>query len=170
MKICTPTERQMDKEAKDFDLDIIARWHIAHRKAQLRWAEMDLQSRFDTREKTLDADYEALQEMERAEALIADHEPRTVEGARRFIEMALTILEHRESHSEHTLSQGPVVQIIQNAFNALDWLDGRIPLNAETQRTIHAPECTTGQAPLSAEDRAVIPRTGGSRRAFRFSG
>jgi hypothetical protein len=51
-------------------------------------------------------------------------EPHTILGARELLGIAVKLLAYRIEHSESTVDQGPIVQLIRNVNEALKWLDG----------------------------------------------
>jgi hypothetical protein len=108
------------------NLERCARWHIARSRTILELAEDDLTSMFGylRHDRLNTRSNAALKEMHTLEEEIASMQPKTIVGAEKMLEIALAILAHAEKDPDSALSEGPVLQIVRNVCQALEYGDG----------------------------------------------
>jgi hypothetical protein len=112
-----------------------AEWRAARAQQQKNWAEHELANGWGALpDAHLHLDLEPLIEMCNLESLLVDVEPHTVLLARELLGVALTILNHAGEDPEHTLADGPVLDIVRNVLAALNHMDGTTRLGERRAR------------------------------------
>ena len=97
------------------------------------WARAKVKSCMGTID-TMPDEYvtDAVASMQYLEGLLSGWEPTTTYGAQALLEVAVEILAKRQVDPQHTLSNGPVLEIMANVMHALEHGDFHLkPAQAE---------------------------------------
>ena len=122
-----PNAPQISQASPNELLLTVAEWGVWRARAQAHWAKGDYETLFGMKEDVRPAHGELeniLDNMGSAERFVSIMTPDTAKEAREMLRMVLTILRHRHFDPEHTLSQGPVIEIITKVLDGLAWLPG----------------------------------------------
>lgn len=132
VQTCSTTQSKNTEPPHDPALEQAAEWKVARAKALLEWATADAASGFMTKNvAAYEVDQSHIAAMDECADWLAKLEPVTVLGAREMLNVVLTILAYREIFPDQDrLSDGPILQILRNVRQGLDWLDGEIVLKA----------------------------------------
>ena len=123
-------QQQLHQPANDVDdrrlLDLCAQWRMAWAQHELNWAEPNLANKCGSlpNNATQLRPGPLTQMCELQDTFARLGEPHTILGARELLGIAVKLLAYRIEHSESTVDQGPIVQLIRNVSEALKWLDG----------------------------------------------
>lgn len=113
----------------DWILKMCAEWRSCRAQQQKNWAEHELATGWGhLPDAGVTLDFEPLNRMHQVEHHLARAEPRTVLLARELLGMCVTILAHQYEDPEHTLAQGPVLEIVQNVIKSLDAIKSDTPI------------------------------------------
>ena len=113
----------------DWILKMCAEWRAARAQQQKNWAEHELATGWGCLpDEGALLDLEPLSRMQDLEYHIAQSEPRTILLARELLGICVTILAHQYENPEHTLSDGPVLEIVRNVVKSLEALSSRTPI------------------------------------------
>ena len=113
-----------DRPWKDEWLLKLARWRVARARQQKNWAEHQAATMWGTLpdNHSPELDLSPLERMKELENLFAEiGKPRTMLLARELLGVCVTILAHAHEDPESTFAQGPVLEILRNVLNSLDW-------------------------------------------------
>jgi hypothetical protein len=111
---------------------MICDWRIARAQQTIAWAEYERGTLADLHEDPkIKHTADALETMETVQYDLRAFEPRSILTARAMLEMATEILAWQQINPEHPFANGPVLDLVRNARNALDWLPPATPLGAK---------------------------------------
>jgi len=117
-------------------LRICAEWRALRAQQEKNWAEYEVASgwgHLEDRRAQRGLDLKPLELMVALERHLAGFEPCTVLLARELLGVCTTILARQKEEPEHVMGQGPVLEIIRNVFEALQFLDGETRLGVNRQ-------------------------------------
>ncbi len=108
-------------------LRMCAEWRAARAHQQKNWAEHELATMYGTLpDAHIKLDMEPLDRMHELEYHLSQAKPRTVLLARELLGIAVTILAHAGEDPEATLAQGPVLDIVRNVVEGLNYCKGEM--------------------------------------------
>ena len=114
----------------DYVLRWCAQWRSYRAKQLQNWAEHDIATMYNNlpNPATFDQLTDPMGKMFELQEHLGTVVPRTMQLARELLRVVLIILAYRQEHPEGTLAAGPILPIIRNVIDALENLDGRMPL------------------------------------------
>jgi hypothetical protein len=98
-----------------------AEWRMARAQQQKNWAEHELGNGWGHLEDSVKLDLSPLHRMHQLEFHLSQCKPRTILLARELLGICVTILAHQNEDPDHTLSQGPVLEIVRNVIASLEF-------------------------------------------------
>ena len=107
----------------EYILSSVARWSVAKLKAELAWAEGDLNELYGMRESESGSSNCPTKELEELKAelqSLTGMEPKSVRGAFQMLNVVYSILEHKENDPESVLGSGPALGILRQIRDALE--------------------------------------------------
>jgi hypothetical protein len=106
----------------DWILKLCATWRMERAQQQKNWAAHELATRWGTLDsKDIKLDTGPLGRMQEIEHHLANLTPCTMLCAREMLGMGVTILAHAGEDPESTLANGPVLDIVRNVIQSLDY-------------------------------------------------
>lgn len=109
----------------DMVLKGVGKWRIARAKQQLFWSEHH-------DEDAVEPDTTELSRMRDIEEELKELRPTKVRAVLALLNVAVEILAYQKRDPEATMAQGPVLELVRNAMDGLEWLPEDMPLNASS--------------------------------------
>jgi len=112
-------------------LEMCAKWRMLRAQQQINWAKHELETGWDSFPDADDVelDTDPLFQMKDIENTLATITPRTALLAQELLGICVTILSHDDQAS--VLGEGPILEIVKNVKDAIDWLPSETKLTAE---------------------------------------
>lgn len=111
----------------DTILGLVGVWKLARSELRLTWADYDYRFRFYTIEDAESCTFgDQFAQIGSAEGHLAQCQPRTTLGCQHILEAVVDILQERQRDPDHTLANGPVIELILNVIRALEYRDIKI--------------------------------------------
>jgi len=107
-------------------LQVANNWHVSRAQQEIEWAQGHLADRWGTicpPKGTPSLTMTGLDQMQAAEQHLAQEVPKNMLCVRLMLEIAVKILAHREIAPEDHFANGPVLEMVRNALDALGWVD-----------------------------------------------
>jgi hypothetical protein len=106
-------------------LQIASDWHVSRAQQEIEWAESHLADRWGTISPPKDTPLltlKGMEQMQAAEQNLAVEVPRNMLCVRVLLEIVVKILAHREIAPEDHFANGPILEMVRNALDALGWV------------------------------------------------
>jgi hypothetical protein len=109
-------------------LEMTAVWRASRAQMQKNWACHEIATGYGWLDDRIKLDREPLETMLTMESRLAECEPRTMLAAREMLRMCVTILAMQVEDPQHTMAQGPILEIIRNVLTSLDAVKSDLPV------------------------------------------
>jgi hypothetical protein len=121
-----PTASLHEKHITWF-LQVVTDWHVGRAQQEIEWAENNLANRWGTikdPEGAPNLTLKGLNQMHLAEEHLGMDHPKNMVCVRAALEIVVKILAHREIDPDSHFANGPVLEMVRNALDALSWVPG----------------------------------------------
>jgi hypothetical protein len=144
LKSPTPPPEEPPSQFGELDrwlLKVCTDWRVYRAQQKINWARHELEHMWGTLpDVKLDLDTKPLQKMKDLEEFLGEFKPKTVLAARELLRVTIEIMAHKSIEPDSHMADGPVLDIVRNVTEALDWLKADLPLKSDSPAPIEAGE------------------------------